>query len=417
MKQHLKINPFACKYFLLLVLLFPINWVIAQEDLKNLKFIKPEFNKLYFSKDSSSFTQLVQKLKQLEEGQRQTISITHIGGSHVQGGTWSNTFLSGFQNKFNTSGGGYFVFPYKLAKTNGQPYATSFTNGKWKKCRSIGKDYCQPLGLCAMNVSTNDSANYFGTRLTEVGVCRQANVIRVFHNFNNSFEFTLKNVSGFKRSDFSESGVTVFRLDAPNDSICFTLTRKDTIQKDFVLYGISLENDSKQGFYLAGLGANGASSSSFLRSNLLVPQLRHLGADIVVISLGVNDTQSKGFGKDDYIENYDSLITRIKQACPGVQIILTTTTDNYIKRKTSNKRTITAREAMFELMNKHNVAVWDLFSLMGGYKSMTKWNKAGLAARDKVHFTGKGYVLLGNLMFEAFMKSYYQQLSAKAPSK
>jgi len=50
--------------------------------------------------------------------------------------------------------------------------------------------------------------------------------------------------------------------------------------------------------------------------------------------------------------------------------------------------------------------------LMGGYKSMLKWQKAGLANKDRVHFTNKGYVLLGDLMFEALMKSYMFNLKS-----
>jgi hypothetical protein len=52
------------------------------------------------------------------------------------------------------------------------------------------------------------------------------------------------------------------------------------------------------------------------------------------------------------------------------------------------------------------LAVWDLFEIMGGYKSMMKWYKAKLAARDKVHFAPKGYRILSDLMFEALMNSY-----------
>jgi lysophospholipase L1-like esterase len=43
---------------------------------------------------------------------------------------------------------------------------------------------------------------------------------------------------------------------------------------------------------------------------------------------------------------------------------------------------------------------------MGGYKSIYKWYKARLAARDRVHFNSRGYKLLGNMMFEALYKSY-----------
>jgi lysophospholipase L1-like esterase len=77
-----------------------------------------------------------------------------------------------------------------------------------------------------------------------------------------------------------------------------------------------------------------------------------------------------------------------------------------MNRKTSNKRPIKAQEAMYELMEKHNTAVYDLYAVMGGYKSIYKWQKAGLAAKDKVHFNGRGYSVLANLMFDAINRSY-----------
>jgi lysophospholipase L1-like esterase len=50
---------------------------------------------------------------------------------------------------------------------------------------------------------------------------------------------------------------------------------------------------------------------------------------------------------------------------------------------------------------------------MGGYKSIYKWYKAGLAAKDKVHFNGRGYSLLSNLMFDAIYRSYMYNSKVK----
>jgi lysophospholipase L1-like esterase len=192
----------------------------------------------------------------------------------------------------------------------------------------------------------------------------------------------------------------------PVDSVCFNLVKKDTLTRDFILYGFSFENDMTPGFYLAGLGANGAFSNSFLRCLQLEPQLGSLHGDIFILSLGVNDTQSKGFTSEEYIENYDSLITLIKKVSPEAAIVLTTTTDNYIRRRTANKRPVKAREAMFMLMEKHKVAVWDMYTIMGGYRSILSWYKSGMASRDRVHFTSRGYSVLGGLMYEAVNRSY-----------
>lgn len=397
------------KQFFCITFSYPfMSGLYGQDSITDYPFIKFQYNHLNFSKDSSSFLKFFKKLDRVKEEKNVRVNIVHVGGSHVQGGIWSNVFLSSFQAGNNTTGGGYFTFPYKIAKTNSQPYATSFSDGKWKRCRANGKEFCLPLGMNALSITTNDSANYFGVALTKKAVCKFVNVVKVFHNFNPSFEFNaiLKDSSKIERQEFTKSGYSLFKFTTPIDSVIFQLLRKDTLTKDFVIYGLSMENDLTSGFYLAGLGANGATSSSFLRCAELLPQLETLEGDLFIVSLGVNDTQSKGFEKEDYIENYDTLITYIKRSNPNAAIILTTTTDNFIRFKTSNKRTITARDAMFELMERHNIAVWDLFSLMGGYRSMIKWQKAGLASKDKVHFTNKGYTIVGNLMYEAVNKSY-----------
>lgn len=407
MRTIINILP-SPKQFSLLCLSLLMFSLYAQDSISKYPFIQPKFNHLNYSKDSTAFMSFFKKLDRVKEEKNVRVNIVHIGGSHVQGGTWSNTFVSDFQNEYKTAGGGYFTFPYKIARTNGQPYATSFSNGTWKRCRAVGKEFCLPLGMNAMSITTNDSANYFGVAFTKKAACKYVNIVKVYHNFNPSFEFNIVPKDSFKveRKDVRKDGYTLFRFVMPLDSVVFDLKKKDTLARDFILYGFSLENDMTSGFYLAGLGANGATSSSFLRCRDFVPQLGSIEGDLFIISLGVNDTQSKGFEKEDYIENYDTLITLIRRANPDAAIILTTTTDNFIRYKTSNRRTITAKDAMFELMHKHNVAVWDLFSLMGGYKSMLKWQKAGLASKDKVHFTGRGYVLLGHLMYEAVNKSY-----------
>ena len=380
----------------------------AQHVRTDYPFIHKAFNKITYSGDSSAFTRVFKKLDDIAAGSNKQLRIVHIGGSHVQAGLWSGNFVNAFHEKYITAGGGYFVFPYRIGKTNGQPFATSFTDGKWKLCRSIGKSFCMPLGMSALSVSTRDSANLFGVRLTKSAACKFVNEVKVFHNFSAGYRFELcaRDSLRVKRSENREAGFTRFVFDLPADSFCFRLLRIDTLNPDFSLFGFSLENTIAPGFYLAALGANGASSTSFLRSENLVQQLAAIEPDLYILSLGVNDTQSKGFEKDDFIENYDTLITILRKASPNSAVLLTTTTDNYIRRRTSNRRSITAKEAMFQLMLTHDIGVWDLFSLMGGYRSMTNWHKAGLASRDKVHFNSRGYGVVSALMFEAFIKAY-----------
>ena len=53
---------------------------------------------------------------------------------------------------------------------------------------------------------------------------------------------------------------------------------------------------------------------------------------------------------------------------------------------------------------------------MGGLKSMEKWQAAGLAQRDKVHLTRAGYLLLGDMLYEALEKELYRPVAPLRPA-
>jgi lysophospholipase L1-like esterase len=69
---------------------------------------------------------------------------------------------------------------------------------------------------------------------------------------------------------------------------------------------------------------------------------------------------------------------------------------------------------MHELAISEGVAVWDLFEIMGGLGSAKIWEEHGLAQRDKVHFTFKGYRLLGDMLFEALLTDYQLYLKRRS---
>ena len=46
----------------------------------------------------------------------------------------------------------------------------------------------------------------------------------------------------------------------------------------------------------------------------------------------------------------------------------------------------------------------------GGLGSMRQWEAFGLAQKDKIHFTRKGYKLMGDMMFRAIIESYNETM-------
>ncbi len=385
--------------------------VVGQND-KKYPFIKYEANRLIMPPDSSLMMKFYDKMDNFYTGDNDKLTILHIGGSHVQAGTWTGTFIKQIQNyDGKKDGGGAFVFPYKVVKANSPLFYKSFGSGIWKRSRSANKkEFCSPLGIAGIAAITNDSNASFGIKLEPNEHFSNFKEVRVLHNFNTSFMLSV--ADGFpvasKREDLPAKGYTIFYFARTVDSINFKITKRDTLQHDFIVFGMIIDSH-RPGIMNVVIGANGASTKSILRCDLFTEQLERTLCclpDMVILSLGVNDVQGVNFDSKDYAEHYDSLIAKIRKVAPQCVILFTTTSDNYVRRKYPNKKSATVEKATIILAAKHKAVVWDLYEIMGGYKSIYKWMQAGLAGRDKVHFSGKGYTILGNLMFEALDKSY-----------
>jgi lysophospholipase L1-like esterase len=103
------------------------------------------------------------------------------------------------------------------------------------------------------------------------------------------------------------------------------------------------------------------------------------------------------------------MITNIRNVNPNAAILLTTPGDSFKKSKkgrVKNPDMKVAKEAVIRYALDHNLAYWDLYDVMGGYGSMARWYTAKLSAKDRVHFSGKGYQIQGDLLYQAFLKGY-----------
>ncbi len=203
-----------------------------------------------------------------------------------------------------------------------------------------------------------------------------------------------------------QAGYTDIRFDTIiGDSLRIRIVKKDTAGKYFTLYGIDFENGDPGVVYSAS-GVNGAEVTSYLRCDLLQDQLRTLKPGWVILSLGTNDAYPVHFSKAEFTGNYIELVKRIREAAPGVPILLTIPGDSYRRHRYDNSNLAEAREAIIEVARQTDCAVWDFYSLMGGPKSIMHWYKAGLVAKDKLHFDKQGYLIQADLLFGAFMDAY-----------
>lgn len=208
----------------------------------------------------------------------------------------------------------------------------------------------------------------------------------------------------------SEYSTTVF-LDQPITSVLLRGNQTSSQQNRATLYGIVLENDMKSGILYHMIGVNGAMFRHYNAAPNFFPQVRELQPDLIIISLGTNDSSGKYFNEQWFYDHVNRMVSLLKHHAPHADILLMTPSDAYRYRKYQNPNPGKAKELLLQYALEHNMAAWNFYEVMGGYGAIDQWYEHGLAQRDRLHLTRKGYELQGKLMFEALMRGYESYLS------
>ena len=381
-------------------------------------FIRYDLNRFTFYGDTGNFLHLFRLYSDLNLKGDGNMKIVHIGGSHIQADIYSDrmrkrlqTFLPGI------NGGQGFVFPYSIAGTNNpQGYRVAYS-GKWESCRNVEKHRQCALGLAGISVTTSDTAASFSIKLSDRAFPEyDFNLIRIFFH-NDRSAFTLQVNTRCTITDTIEDrklGYILYKLDGYTDSVHLSVIKTDTLQDHFTFYGMSLETEDP-GVVYHNIGINGAKITSYLRCNLLEDHLKALDPDWIILSVGTNDAYSRYFNAGEYMQNYDTLISVIKDAVPEAAILLTVPNDSYLYRKYINRNTEQVKQVIEKIAGIYNCGVWDFYTIMGGLNSIVVWQSAGLARKDRIHFTSNGYILIGDLFFDAFLRSYEHYLDGTIP--
>ena len=187
-----------------------------------------------------------------------------------------------------------------------------------------------------------------------------------------------KQIYRYKLAEFQDSLVNSFIVPLPSDSIL------------------------KKGLCYFMAGANGAEYATYNQKPEFFKETALLQPDLVIISLGTNEA----FGYLDqniFENNIDAFISQIRWYNPTADILITTPGDALKKKRYLNPAIQKVCSILINYAAGSNVAVWNLHTIMGGVGSMKKWYTAGLAQKDKIHYTRDGYYLQGFLLYNALM--------------
>ncbi|MFY7668871.1 MAG: GDSL-type esterase/lipase family protein [Crocinitomicaceae bacterium] len=359
-------------------------------------FSKAQENNSRLENTDSSLTEFTFKLNQLSSGKNKKIKILHIGDSHVQPDNFTGEARRQTQKKFGNGGRG-LVFPYSLAKTNGPKDFTITSNVQWINSWNINYPHKFNLGISGMGIQSLTSEGEVDVNLIKDSLKNPFIKAIVIFTMDKTGEISLNNRISKKASNSEFDTITLsLEKEQTNLKIAFTGSK-------LTIHGIYFEN-STNGIIYNSAGVAGARYQDFNNTAYFSEQLKLFSPDLVIISLGTNESFDPNYEKEKFSNEVDNLIQKIKANSPSVNIILTLPSENYRVRKGIPIENATVQSVSAVLRTqaiKNNCAIWDLYKTMGGKGSMLVWQKEGLVNKDLIHFLRSGYWRQGSLLFEA----------------
>ena len=390
----------------------PLSAQMEKRLLDTLEFANFEADTFAFDLQNSRLLPFFQKFDEVVNTGEGNVNILHLGSSHVQAGTLSHTIRRNLLLSYpHLTARRGMIFPYSAANKCNNPADYKVKRScEFQLIRNVYQEHPTPLGATGIavyvqgqpaeiKITLNDEDLEFCTnRIIVLGESNDGKVVPWIRVDTTYYYPVIKDPElrrfVFDVKDFTDSFIVVMPCDS---SQRFTLT------------GVFLDNDNP-GLTFHSIGVNGADLDDYLRCPYFEMDMELLQPDMVIFGIGINDANSDNFDSLTFKNRYLQLIQRIQKVNPECAFVFITNNDSYKKLSRRNyavnKNNLQVREVFYRLADLTQGAVWDQFDIMGGLKSMDKWRQSGYAQTDRIHFTVKGYKLLGDLFFNAFVDAY-----------
>lgn len=167
------------------------------------------------------------------------------------------------------------------------------------------------------------------------------------------------------------------------------------------------------------MGVNGATCLTFTHPGRIA-EIAALKPELLILSFGTNESHNRRYNVNVHYNQMDELIKLLRASLPDVPILLTTPPGSYDsfrqkRRKRTysiNPRTATAAETIRRYAEEHHLLIWDMYDVVGGRRcACTNWAEAKLMRPDHVHYLPEGYILQGELLYQALIQAYNDYVS------
>ena len=216
---------------------------------------------------------------------------------------------------------------------------------------------------------------------------------KISFNYNPDFENLIEKIA-----DYQFSGdKTLVQLSEPQN----TFLMKTNAKNGNTFYGFQFLKNVKKGVVFNTVGVNGATYGDFLKYSLQMEQLNSIQPDLIMISLGTNESLSS-ITKEDFQKNILDLVSKFKEQNPNLPILLISPTDNRLKSQ-KIKEIVSWIEESSQIKK---VAFFNLYEATGGSGYFKKALNKKEANTDGVHFLRPGYEFQAEKIWTAISENF-----------
>ena len=378
-----------------------LSQYIGVELKSNNAFIPASLN-VFESRNSK----LIEKLKNLWYSSKDSkFTIIHFGDSHVQMGLAQQVSRDYLQASRGNGGRGV-IFPYSIAETYSQSDFVSSYEGHWQYAGSIQEYPKLPLGVIGFVAKTSDSSTSFTISFNNQ-LPEGSDRIKLFYRVSSPNFISNFYVDGQAQSSalaVSKDGLpVVLEIEIANfsDTVRFNFTNLSNDGGTLEIYGLTIESERNNGVIYHNAGVGGATYSSVLAQSYFELQAGKLKPSFYILDYGTNDIIYKNKIPANLEATVVATIGKIRAHDANALVLIMSPQNMYFKGKE-----ITTAFNLAQMLRKtaleNDCLYYDWYRIAGGDGAMSTWYSYGLARKDHIHLTDKGYALKGYLLAKAF---------------
>ncbi len=355
----------------------------------------------------SALPKMMEKLAALNRGEKVKLRIAWFGDSMIEGDLITQTVRELMQNQFSGNHGVGFI-PFRSITAGYRISATARSVGSWLDDNFKNRLFQEPLFFSGHVFYSNSGR----LSLRDNTIKDSSQIVEKWLLCGPADSNTVIKVNKSARSIAAPSLFNRILIEkAPGPSIEVTVPNKQ-----IALYGLSIEPE--YGVMIDNFSFRGISGFELGKFDArLLDEISQSGAyDLIVLQYGVNVMfRSRDNNYDYYFRGMDPALKKLKQHLPNTEFLIVSTFDRafpYGQKWKSAVGIDSLLKIQAALAYKNKIPFFNLYQTMGGNGTIVRWVEGGeqLAAKDYIHASPKGAVILGKQLYSAFMKDYQKKL-------